>query len=372
MNSKPIKWTKEKCQEESKKYQNRTDFCKGSGGCYNKCTKNGWIDEVCSHMNQNVKPNGYWDIKENCIREAKKYSSRTLFRNGCKTAWVSCCKNNWINDPKISGHMIKTREQICEYWSIKENCIKEAKKYNSKSEFFKKSRSCYSMCLRNGWINDSEISGHMISLGDRFNQLKFGYKMIFKSNIEEYYNKEFIYIGLTGNFERRFYDHLNNKYDNLYPSIKKYQLYCIDKFIYHDLINIKDAKTREKEEIKSLRQEGKYIVLNNSKGGECGCTKPIWTKDFCKELFKNCKEIQDCLILNSVGYYIMLRNRWIDELFPNLGRRKKKDGYWNNKQNIINLINENNIKCRSQLSVVNHRAYLLSLKYKWINELFPL
>jgi len=43
-------WTKETCQEESLKYENRTDFRKKSRGAYNKTYENKWLNDICSHM----------------------------------------------------------------------------------------------------------------------------------------------------------------------------------------------------------------------------------------------------------------------------------------------------------------------------------
>jgi len=43
-------WNKERCEEESKQYSNRTDFYKGASSAYNTASKNGWLTEICEHM----------------------------------------------------------------------------------------------------------------------------------------------------------------------------------------------------------------------------------------------------------------------------------------------------------------------------------
>ena len=45
----------ENCKEESLKYKTRNDFKKGNGGAYKACRRNGWMDEVCSHMKSRKK-----------------------------------------------------------------------------------------------------------------------------------------------------------------------------------------------------------------------------------------------------------------------------------------------------------------------------
>ena len=43
-------WNFEAVKIEAKKYQYRSDFCLGSSGAYDSAKRNGWMDDVCSHM----------------------------------------------------------------------------------------------------------------------------------------------------------------------------------------------------------------------------------------------------------------------------------------------------------------------------------
>jgi hypothetical protein len=43
------KWTKEKCSDEALKCKTRSEYFKNSPS-YHSARKNGWIDEICSHM----------------------------------------------------------------------------------------------------------------------------------------------------------------------------------------------------------------------------------------------------------------------------------------------------------------------------------
>jgi hypothetical protein len=40
-----IKWNYETCKEEASKYSNRTTFCKNKRKAYDKCVREGWINE---------------------------------------------------------------------------------------------------------------------------------------------------------------------------------------------------------------------------------------------------------------------------------------------------------------------------------------
>ena len=43
-------WTKERVYEEALKYKTRYEFAVGSPGAWNAAQRNGWLDEVCTHM----------------------------------------------------------------------------------------------------------------------------------------------------------------------------------------------------------------------------------------------------------------------------------------------------------------------------------
>ena len=48
-------WTKDKCKEVALEYKSRGDFWKENRGAYDACIRNGWLDEVCSHMKGRIK-----------------------------------------------------------------------------------------------------------------------------------------------------------------------------------------------------------------------------------------------------------------------------------------------------------------------------
>ena len=98
-----LKWTKEKCREESLKYKSRSEFQKNSLA-YSPCYDHKWLDEVCSHMFQKKKPNGYW-TNERCKEEALKYTTKSQFKKTEPCAYRTSRLNGWLNE--ICLHMIK-------------------------------------------------------------------------------------------------------------------------------------------------------------------------------------------------------------------------------------------------------------------------
>ena len=155
-----IYWTKEKCQEEALKYETRNNFQIKSGSAYTKAFKNEWLDEICSHMKIIRKSNGYW-TKEKCQEEALKYETRKIFHINSNSAYLISHKNEWLDE--ICSHMneiIKPKN----YWT-KEKCQEEALKYKNKSDFLKNSIA-YFISIKKGWLND--ICSHMIITGNRY------------------------------------------------------------------------------------------------------------------------------------------------------------------------------------------------------------
>lgn len=150
-------WTRENCQEEAAKYNNKSDFRANSAKAYSAAQKNGWLNDICSHMIAWRKPKGFW-IKENCRQEALKYASRSEFNKCSSRAYLIAKNNNWLEELCI--HMIITRKPGS--YLSKDQFQSEALKYNSRSEFQKNSNVAYTKACRMKWID--EISAHMNSI----------------------------------------------------------------------------------------------------------------------------------------------------------------------------------------------------------------
>jgi predicted GIY-YIG superfamily endonuclease len=148
-----IKWSKEKCAEAALKYKTRGEFKKELGWAYTSSLSNGWLDEICSHMEYMCRPNNYWN-KEKCLKEALKFKTRRDFNIKSKGAYNASSKHGWLDE--ICNHMNTLKNGT---WQIKENCLKEALKYNSKTEFRKNCGGAYMASLRNNWLD--EITQHM-------------------------------------------------------------------------------------------------------------------------------------------------------------------------------------------------------------------
>ena len=93
---KPFRWTRELCEEEARKYNTKQEFIIQNRSAYYAAVKHGWLDYFT--WLKNVKhPNGYW-TKERCENESRKYQSKKEFLCGCPAAHAAAVRMGWIDD----------------------------------------------------------------------------------------------------------------------------------------------------------------------------------------------------------------------------------------------------------------------------------
>ena len=140
------KWTKEAVFEEAKKYSTRAKLKYASNTVYTIARINGWLDEIFG-TEKNIKPIRKW-TKEAVFEEAKKYTKKRHFEQGCASAYKVALKNKWISEMnwfKDNDYFVK--------WT-KEAVFEEAKKYVSRKPFKLYSPGAYHSALKNGWLDD--------------------------------------------------------------------------------------------------------------------------------------------------------------------------------------------------------------------------
>lgn len=142
---------------------------------------------------------GYWNIKENVIREAKKYKTQRQFKLNCCGAYKSAIRNGWIDEMDfLIRHKVKPN-----FWSIKENVIQESKKYTSRKEFNKGCNRAWRVAIQNGWIDEMDW---LIPKEECYSGHNYIYVYIDEKN-------KVAYVGLTSNKERRHKEHTRGEYN---------------------------------------------------------------------------------------------------------------------------------------------------------------
>lgn len=100
------------------------------------------------------KPKNYWNVKENVMNESKKFNSRTEFKKKSGNAYNSATKNKWINEmPWLDK---KSSKHPKGYWKDRENMMAEARKYSTKEEFKNGNLTAFLASYRYGYIDEMD------------------------------------------------------------------------------------------------------------------------------------------------------------------------------------------------------------------------
>lgn len=102
-------WTKEKISVLAKEFNSRSAFKTANSSAYTRARINGWLDDICSHMDRKIHPNGYW-TKNKIFDSAKKFKTRTAWmRSSDSAAYNLARKNNWLEDACVHMLWVSTK-----------------------------------------------------------------------------------------------------------------------------------------------------------------------------------------------------------------------------------------------------------------------
>jgi len=176
---------KERCFKESEKYNNIAEFNKNSTSAYVSAKRNGWLEEICElrgwELPRKTLPTGYWNIKENCFKESEKSNSVNNFKKKSHSAYDAALRNGWILEICELRNWEYRKTVKMGYWNIKENCLKESEKSNDVYDFRKNAISAYESSRKNGWLEEiCELRGWELP-----NRVPNGYWQIKENCIKE-------------------------------------------------------------------------------------------------------------------------------------------------------------------------------------------
>ncbi len=191
-----LKYTNDFCRDEALKCKTIREFKKKSPRVYEAARIRGLLDDICKHMDKPISKSEFWAKKENCLKEALKFDSRSRFNSDSSYAYNSCRANNWLEE--ACRHMKSTKELSSKprKWE-KNNVFKEAKKYKSRVEFQKESSGAYSAAQKNKWL-DAACSHMKKRMGFQFGKKKYWNKENCKKEALKYKSRKAFSIGSSG------------------------------------------------------------------------------------------------------------------------------------------------------------------------------
>ncbi len=223
------------------------------------------------------KPKNYWN-EDTCREEAKKYTSRTEFYKNSSGAYDVARRNKWLdNYTWLKG------KHPNGYWDNYEHCYEEAKKYQTKHEFKNSpSNRAYVKAQENGWLKD------YVWLENKCFDL-------YKDKIDSVYVYEFkeqnaAYIGRTliKLQKERDKQHIF-RLDSVYSFAKEHDIAVPEMKILETNLTIKEGAKKEGEWLEKYKQDG-WLIINKAKTGSLGgLGKGKWNKETCYEEAKKYK-----------------------------------------------------------------------------------
>ena len=142
-------WTKEALKESALKYTSKTDWEKGEPSAYNIALRNGWIDECCAHMEELLKPKGYWTL-ERCQESALKYQTKPEWKKNEPTAYSKAKSQGWVD--LCCAHM-KVLRRPNGSWTLEE-CIESASRYETSTAWAKGHGAAYQAARKHKWLDE--------------------------------------------------------------------------------------------------------------------------------------------------------------------------------------------------------------------------
>ncbi len=90
-------WNKERCHEMSLKCTSRKEYSIKFSSAYISSRKNGWLNEVCSHMVMSMKTRNYWNY-DTCKEVGITFTKRFEFSRKYSAAYEISRKNKWLDE----------------------------------------------------------------------------------------------------------------------------------------------------------------------------------------------------------------------------------------------------------------------------------
>jgi hypothetical protein len=90
------------CKSESLKHTSKKDWIEKSEPTYNAALRNGWLNELTTHMSGN-KNKKHWHILNNVLMESKKYKRKSDWKRGSGGSYYAALVHGWLEE--CSKHM---------------------------------------------------------------------------------------------------------------------------------------------------------------------------------------------------------------------------------------------------------------------------
>lgn len=256
------------------------------------------------------------------------------------------------------------------YWNNKEHCIEEARKYTSKWDLQRHCIGCYNGLVRNGWLE--EVSKMVFDGSIHYKDYS---ELIHCIYVYEYSGQKTCYVGRTSQLKRRHRQHKNGyghkdgsrTYDVVYQFAAENEIEIPQPKILEEGLNAEESQRQEDYWRQKYIQDGWNCLNKAATGvgkGSLGASLK-WTYETCKEEAKKYDCRYHMRLRCPAAYWPSVRNCWITEFFPQ--KRKKDDKWWEDLEHV----KEAAAQCSGARDMVKKfgGAYNVARRNGWLKEL---
>lgn len=333
-------WNKSKVKKEALMYSSRTDFFKGSVSAYEWAKRNKVLDEICSHMKKYIPPSK-WN-KENLKIESDKYDKRSHFQKENGAAYNAALRLNLL-DKLFPGVKKKIN------WDS-DKIKSEARKYKNSSEFRNGCKDAYIAAYKRGLLPKLFKDYDFTSPG-------FWSEENIRLEAEKYSSIGEFSKGAGGAYDaaRKL-----NLLDELFDRKK---VYWNEELIREKARLCKDRKEFSEKYSGAIRKARSLGILDE--------LFPIghinWNEDLVRAEALKYKFRKDFNKESSGAYKYALKHNLLDDICSHMKTPEKKIKW--TKEAIIEEAKK--YKNRSELKKKAKGAYVVALKNKMLDDLFP-
>lgn len=385
--------------EEAKKYSTRLEFKKKASAALASSIRNGWYKEACAHMSiKSPRPRGYW-AKSKCQKLALKYRYKSDFQKKEKAAYAASYKNKWIDD--ICSHMVQ-KIKPRNFWN-KINIENAALKCETRTEFREKYTSAYKVAKENDWLD--EVCRHMRKTGLRKKRglyafefqdhsVYIGLTADYKARYSQHLNRNKYLINKIKNSQFQFIPY-NVFYDQDIAAIKEGEL--IEQYRMHGWTILNRAKagalggnTLKWDMQSTAKEAAKYDTKKEfelgSPGAYSSALKNKWIEQICNHMPKRERlpngfwdefhkvktealkyETREEFKRKSAGAYrAAVKYKWLPLVCSHMAYLTRRSGYWNDK----NLVHREALKYSSKFEFQkgSSSAYGSAKRNGWLKD----
>ena len=341
-------WTKRRCHEAALEYNSRNEFQKSCLAAYSKAHKQGWIDEICSHMSGGRKPNGYWSV-DRIKTEALKFKSRKDFEDG-SPAYQAALKKGCIDE--VCEHMSKTDHGFF-------HCVYVILNYELNKAYIGITRNKFIRRMEEHKSSNNKTNSKRIAnLPDtEFKQLtpyQFDINQVVHEEVkwfENYLNQGWdllndeAALGAIGN-TKIFWTK-----ERCFEEAKKYK-------------NKKDFRTYSSKAYNAALRRG-WLKEINAFLSSVHNPSGYWTKERISEEAAKYSFRADFRKYASKAYSAAVRRGWLDEVCCNMSQQNKKGGYWSLEKCLVEAKKYDTIK---EFRINSPSAYSTILQKGWKDD----